>query len=50
MLWELLAKGTLPPLEFAAFVACCLVLVAGPTAIWLIWITRPRDGGHDEKA
>lgn len=42
MLWELLAKGTLPPLEFLAFVACCAVLVTGPVAIWLIWLTWKR--------
>jgi hypothetical protein len=41
MLWDLLNKGTLPPWDFAVFVALMLVLMAGPVVIWLIWTTRP---------
>lgn len=43
MLWDLLDKGTLPPLEFVAFVLCMLVLVVGPVAIWLVAPRRPKD-------
>lgn len=42
MLWELLDKGTLPPLEFLVFVLCMLVLVVGPVAIWLNWPWKRR--------
>ena len=45
MLWELMAKGYLPHWwEYVTLVACVLVLMAGPVAIWFIWTTRPpRD-------
>lgn len=48
MLWELIDHGSLAHWwEYPFFVLLMLILVVGPTAIWLIWITRPRNGGHD---
>lgn len=47
MLWELINHGSLWPWEWPVFIACALILIAGPTVIWLIWVTRPKDGGHD---
>lgn len=48
MIWELLHTGTLARWwEWPAFIACVVVLACAPTAIWVIWRTRPRDGGYD---
>jgi hypothetical protein len=50
MLWELVNHGGLSHWwEWPVFIACMLVLVAGPTAIWLImWATNPRrHNGED---
>lgn len=45
MLWELMRQGYLPHWwEYVTFVACMLVLVVGPVAIWLIRPVRRRRG------
>jgi hypothetical protein len=44
MLWDLMATGVLPHWwDYLSFVACVMMLVVGPVAIWLIWTTRPKD-------
>lgn len=43
MIWELIDHGRLAHWwEYLVLVACVLALAAGPTAIWIIWTTRPN--------
>lgn len=42
MLWELLHTGHLLHWwEYIVFSCCALALIAGPVAVWVIWVTRP---------
>lgn len=42
MIWELIRTGHLAHWwEYLAFITCLALIVGGPTAIWLIVITRP---------
>lgn len=42
MLWELIHTGHLLHWwEYIEFACCALVLITGPAAILVIWVTRP---------
>lgn len=42
MLFQLMDTGSLWPWEWPVFITCVLILVIGPTAIWIIWTTNRR--------
>lgn len=50
MLWELMANGHLRTYAgYVPFVACFLILVAGPVSIWLLWPWRARMRHEDKE-